>query len=176
MATSTDIDFGGLDLVCNNVKIGATAPGKAGTTLSGTELTYLDSVTAGTAAASKAVVLDSNLDVAGINVAGIARIDLDSATATLSSHAATITKWSAVITTEALTTAAGASQAFAITKTGVAAGDIAVVNRVGGTSTAGIPLLRTVCTSNTVTVTVDNAHASAALNGTLIFNLVIFKA
>lgn len=176
MASSTDVDYGGLDLICKSVKIGATKPGQAGTQLSSTELGFVDGVTAGTAAASKAVVLDSSLNTAGINVAGIARIDLDSETATLSSHAVTLTKWAAVITTEALTTAAGSSQAFVITKTGVAAGDIAVVNMVGGSSTTGTPLLRTACTSNTVTVTVDNKHASAALNGTLIFNLIIFKA
>lgn len=174
--SSTDVDLGGLDLICNNVKIGATKPGQAGTNISSTELGFIDGVTAGTAAASKAVVLDSSLNVAGVNVAGIARIDLDSATATLSSHAATITKWSAVITTEALTTAAGASQAFVITKTGVAAGDLAFVTRSGGTSAGGTPIFKAVCTTDTVTVTVDNKHASAALDGTLIFNLIIFKA
>lgn len=67
MATSTDLDFGGLDIVCNNVKIGATKPGAAGTTLSGTELTYLDSVTPGTVTASKALVVDSSKDLASLN-------------------------------------------------------------------------------------------------------------
>ena len=67
MATSTDLDFGGLDIVCNNVKIGATEPGAAGTTLSGTELTYLDSVTPGTVTASKALVVDSSKDLASLN-------------------------------------------------------------------------------------------------------------
>lgn len=168
------IDNRGLTMLVGSLKVGALDSNDAGTDIEAAS--YLTGTSAGTAIASKIVVLDENKDIAGLNVVGLARVDLDSATSTLSSHAATITKWSAVVTTEALTTAAGASQAFTITKTGVAAGDIAVVNRVGGTSTAGIPLLRAVCTTNTVTVTVDNAHASAALNGTLIFNLIIFKA
>src|SRR6185295_16447582 len=43
--------------------VGATAPGQAGTTLSGSEIVVLDSVTAGTVSASKAVVVDSNKDI-----------------------------------------------------------------------------------------------------------------
>lgn len=60
MAKNTDLDYGGLDIIVNSVKVGATAPGQAGSTLSGTELGFLDGVTAGTAAASKALVLNSS--------------------------------------------------------------------------------------------------------------------
>ncbi len=140
-------------------------------------LSQVAGVTAGTAAASKAVVADANIDVAGLNVVGIARIDWDSAAATLVSNAATITKWTAVVTTEALTTAHTASQALVITKTGVAAGDIAIVSKVGGTSVGGIPIFSAVCTTDTVTVTILNAaKATDTFDGTFIFNLLIFKA
>jgi hypothetical protein len=176
MAKQTDVDWGGLDLIVNGIKMGATKPGQAGTELSSTELGLINGVTAGTAIASKAVTTDANIDVAGLNVVGIARIDWDSATSTLSSNAATITKWAAVVTTEALTTAAGASQAFTITKTGVAAGDIVMVQAVGGTNTRKHIVYEAVCTTNTVTVTVYNIGPTNAVNGTLIFNVLIHKA
>jgi hypothetical protein len=169
------LDLSGNDLVVGNVYVGASTPGGAGTLLAGSELTVLDGVTAGTAAASKAVVADSSINVAGLNVVGLARIDLDSATATLSSDAATITKWSAVITTESKTTAAGAIETFVITKTGVAAGDLAFVTRCGGTDTKLTTCWSAVCTTDTVTVKMTNAGGSA-LDGTVKFNLVIHKA
>lgn len=67
MASSTDVDYGGLDLICNSVKVGATKPGQAGTQISSTELGYLDSVTAGTVTASKAVVVDSSKNIGNFN-------------------------------------------------------------------------------------------------------------
>lgn len=162
------IDMNGLSLEVDEIKTGTS-----GTVAT---LSQIAGITAGTAAASKAVVLDSSLNIAGINVAGIARIDWDSTTATLSTNAATITKWSAVVTSEALTTAAGAAQAFVITKVGVAAGDIAFVQAAGGTNTREHYVYKAICTTNTVTVTVNNIGPTNALNGTLIFNLLIHKA
>lgn len=103
------------------------------------------------------------------------RFDLASATATLSSNAATITEYAAVITTEALTTASAGSQAFTITKTGTAAGDLAMVQYAGGTNTIRNITFNAVTSTDTITVTVYNNSASA-LNGTLIFNLIVFKA
>lgn len=161
------IDWNGLSLQIDEVKVGGTA----------VTLSQVSGITAGTAAASKAVVADSSLNVAGLNVVGLARIDLDSETKTLSSNAVTSTKWSSVITTESLTTAHTASQALVITKVGVAAGDLAMVSKVGGTSTGGIPIFSAVCTTDTVTVTILNAaKATDAFNGTFIFNLIVFKA
>lgn len=71
MGSSTQMDMGGLDLVVNGLYVGATAPGQAGTNLAGTELTVIDSVTPGTAAASKAVVLDSSKGISTITSATI---------------------------------------------------------------------------------------------------------
>lgn len=217
--SESDMDFGGLSLICKEVKVGATAPGQAGSTISSTELGFLDGVTAGTAAASKALVLNSSsaittgltaLTVTTVTPTTIAgtpsfsgaptfaststftgaptfnatpilgtgtRIDLASTTATLSSNAATITQYAAVITTESLTTAHTASQALVITKTGVAAGDFAMITQAGGTNTGGVPVFKAVCTTDTVTITIqNNAIATNAFNGTFVFNLIIFKA
>ena len=215
-------DMGGNTLICEDIKVGATAPGQAGTSLSSTELLYLDGVTAGTATASKAVVLGSSKEIATITTATITNlttttvtpttiagtpsfsgaptfaststftgsptfngdpiigvgktINLDSNTATLSSNAATLTKYACVVTTEALTTAAGASQAFVLTLTGVAAGDLAFVQAAGGTNTRKNYTLEAVTTTNTVTVTLYCNEPTNAINGTVIFNLWVLKA
>jgi hypothetical protein len=111
-----------------------------------------------------------------ITLGAATTLNLDSTTATLSSNAATITKYAAQITTESLTTAAGASQAFVITLTGAAATDLAFVTRAGGTNTRQNFAYNAVMTTNTCTVTVYNNEPANALNGTLIFNLWIVKA
>lgn len=61
---TTLVDFGGNTLITENIRVGATTSGQAGTDLSSTELTRLDGVTAGTVTASKAVVVDANKDIA----------------------------------------------------------------------------------------------------------------
>lgn len=185
MGNPSEIDWGGNTLITKNIKVGATKPGQSGTDISAAEISVLDGVTAGTVTASKAVVVDSNKDISSfrnVTYAGTmtqgagANIDLDSGTATLSSNAATLTKWSNVITTESLTTAAGASQALTLTLTGVAAGDLAFVTKCGGTNTRRNYQLEAVTTSNTITVTVYNTEPTNALNGTLKFNVWVLKA
>ena len=144
------IDFGGNDIIVQSIKVGSTRAGQQGT-----------------------VIGDSS------GVISATRFDLDSGTATLSSNAATITKYASVVTTESLTTAHTATQALVITKTGVAAGDIAVATfGAGGTNTGGIPIIQKVtCTTNTVTITLWNAAKTTdAFNGTFLINLIIFKA
>lgn len=55
-------DWGGQILTVESIEIGVTKPGRigTGTSISGTELAFLDGVTAGTSAASKALVLDAS--------------------------------------------------------------------------------------------------------------------
>ncbi len=98
------------------------------------------------------------------------------ASATLSSNAATVTSYFTQITTESLTTAAGANQALVITLTGAAAGDIAFISKAGGTTTRKNFQLEGVMTTNTCTVTLYNTEPINAINGTVIFNLWILKA
>lgn len=92
-----------------------------------------------------------------------------------SSHAGTTTGYWTQYTTETLSTAAGSSQAEAITLTGVAATDIAFVSPAGGTNTENY-LIKAVCTTNTVTVTITNIEPTDSLDGTIIFNLMVLKA
>ncbi len=98
------------------------------------------------------------------------------AATTLSSNAATVTSYFTQITTEALTTAAGASQALVITLTGAAAADIAFISPAGGTNTRKNYQLEGVMTTDTCTVTLYNTEPINAINGTVIFNLWILKA
>ena len=180
-----NIDLGGNTLIVENIKIGATKPGQAGTDLSTTELTYLDGASTANSGTNKAVITGTSgaLTIAGVATFGNnptfaagKTIDLDSATATLSSNAATLTKYAAVITTESLTTAAGSSQAFTLTLTGVAATDLVFVQRAGGTNTRRNFSLEAVPSTNTVTVTLYNTESTNALNGTVKFNIWILKA
>lgn len=99
-----------------------------------------------------------------------------SASATLSSNAATVTKYQVQVTTEALTTAAGSAQACVLTLAGVSATDMAYVQLVGGTNTRKHIQAWAACTANTVTVTLENIGPTNAVNGTIIFNVLVLKA
>ena len=67
MATRTKyVDWGGLTPIVDGIRVGSTKPGGLGTELTGTEILYLDGLTAGTATASKALVLDSSKSIATI--------------------------------------------------------------------------------------------------------------
>lgn len=196
---SQNIDLGGNTILCEDLKVGATAPGQTGTSISSTELGYIDAITPGTATASKALVLNSSKGISTITSATVTTltsttiaggptfssspilgagttIDLDSAPASLTSNAVTLTKYAGLITSEALTTAAGASQAFVITLTGVAAGDLAFVTKAGGTNTRKNYGLEAVTTTDTITVTLYNTEPTNAINGTVKFNLWVLKA
>lgn len=107
-----------------------------------------------------------------------AALDLDSGTGTFSSNAVTVTKRAVQLTSESLSTAHTASQALVVTLSGVAATDMPLITRAGGTNTGGVPnITSVVCTTNTVTINLKNeALSTNAFNGTFIFNLVVFKA
>jgi hypothetical protein len=80
------------------------------------------------------------------------------------------------VTTEALTTAGGASQAIVITNTTVAAGDIILIGKQGGTNTVKAYDIEAVATTNTITATIYNNTAATQLNGTIIFSFLVIKA
>jgi hypothetical protein len=125
--------------------------------------------------AFEAKIIELQTATANVSLGTGGKITLDSGTATLSSNAATLTTWAAQVTSEALTTAAGASQAFTLTLSGVAATDLAWVTCAGGTNTRNLLSWKAVCTTNTVTVTVSNAEPTNAINGTVIFNVIVMK-
>ena len=93
---------------------------------------------------------------------------------TTAAGAGTLHAHSGKITTEALATAAGATTDIVITNNRVAAADIILLTRVGGTNTAGTPTLEVSAQSaGSFTIRVRNAHATAALNGTLVIAFAV---
>jgi hypothetical protein len=112
----------------------------------------------------------------GIAFGAGATLDSDSGTVTLSSNAGTVSKMAGVITTESLTTAAGASQALTITNTLCASTSLVFVTRSGGTSTGGTPVIKAVPGSGSFVITLDNKHASAAFDGTFILSFLLVLA
>lgn len=90
-------------------------------------------------------------------------------TATGSAGASTANGERVVITTESLSTAAGATFTETITDSAVTAASLPLCSVWFGTSTTGTPTVtRTTPGSGTLTVIVQNIHASAALNGTIV--------
>lgn len=154
------LDLSGSDIIVNNVYQAASTPGSAGT---------LNTAAAQTFTGVKTFSANPAFTVGNT-------IKSNVAATTFTSNAATGTSYFIQGTTPALTTAAGASQAEVYTLTGVAATDIAFVTVAGGTNTRKNINLEAVCTTNTVTVTIYNSEPTNAVNGTIIFNLMILKA
>lgn len=89
---------------------------------------------------------------------------------------ATLSKTSGKVTTGALTTAAAATHVLTLTNTKIAAGDIVLVTVGKGTATTGTPTVGDVTPgAGSVVITIQNIHASAAINGTLVVSYLIIK-
>jgi len=145
-----------------------------GTTLSAAELAFLDSVTAGTVAASKAVVVSSNKDAGTFRKVTLEELVMATNAATATGGAATLAKKIGKITTEGLTTAGQADYTLTLTNSTAAAADYCFASVANGTNTQGTPVVSTVLTAaNTITIKVNNAHASQALNGTLVISFFL---
>lgn len=125
------------------------------------------------------VDITGNLNVGGTAITdGVANDDIafaagkqmkpDAGTASATTGAATLSKQAGVITSESLTTAAGADYTLTLTNTLVAATSIVLATVHNGTNSQGVPVLRTVTPgAGSVVIIVRNTHASQALNGTL---------
>lgn len=95
-------------------------------------------------------------------------VDSGTKTATATAGAATLNKGSGIVTSEALSTAAGATYTLTITNGTIVASDLVFASVQLGTATTGMPTVTTATAGNgTITIVVQNIHASAALNGTI---------
>lgn len=100
-------------------------------------------------------------------------IEATSATATLSSDAATLNKAAGRITSEALTTAAEAVETFTITNDQVTANSF-VLAGISSYAGAGTPVISQVNpAAGSFVVTVVNSSASTALNAALVFDFAV---
>lgn len=103
-------------------------------------------------------------------------VDQGTKTATATAGAATLAKSAGVVTSEAVTTAAGANYVLTLTNSRVAAADQVFASVANGTNSAGSPVVATVQPAGgSVVITIRNAHASAAFNGTLRVSFLIVK-
>lgn len=92
----------------------------------------------------------------------------DTGTATSTAAAATVSKQSGIVTSEALTTAAGASWDLVLTNTKIAATSKVFASVQNGTNSQGIPVVGAITPgSGSATIKVFNLHASQAFNGTI---------
>lgn len=95
-------------------------------------------------------------------------LDSGTKTATATAGAATLNKNAGVITSESLTTAAGAEWTLTLTNSAVAAADQVFASVQNGTNTTAMPYITTVTpAAGSVVIKVRNGHASVALNGTV---------
>jgi hypothetical protein len=175
-------------LVCETIKTHSGATPTLGG-LGIAESAALDGVTAGTVAASKAVVVDANKDVTGFRNVGVsgsvvfgagATMDVDSAavaaTGNDTTQTATVAKMAGTITTGALTTAANATTAVVLTLPGVVAGDIVLTTLAGGTNTTSVTVNSAIATTDTITIVLRNdVLSTTALNGTVAFHYLWMK-
>lgn len=92
------------------------------------------------------------------------------ANGTEGTNAVTASGFNGVITTSALTTAAGASYAITWTNTKVTTGSKIFITSAGGTNTRKNFNVEVVAGSGTATLTIYNSEPVNALNGTIILN------
>lgn len=124
MGSQSQMDLAGLTLVVDGIRVGATTPGTTGTELTGSEITLIDGITAGTVTASKAVVVDSNKDASAFRTVGVVNLDAGSsgAAGTVDVFPTTASKGKIAITAtdstgNTTTTITNAAQAGAVTYT-----------------------------------------------------------
>lgn len=95
-------------------------------------------------------------------------------TAAATAGAATLNAKQGTITSEALTTAAGADYTLTLTNSNIYADSIITVSLDNGTNTTAPIYVRLVTpAAGSATIVVRNAHASSALNGTIKVNFVV---
>ncbi|TGP26098.1 MULTISPECIES: hypothetical protein [unclassified Mesorhizobium] len=98
-------------------------------------------------------------------------------TATATAGAATLNNRWGVVTSESLATAAGATYTLTVTDNQIAATDMVFASVAYGTSNAGSPaIMRVTPSAGSLVIIVQNIHASAALNGTIVIAFGSFPA
>jgi hypothetical protein len=148
---------------------GATSP-------SVTAVTASDAITGGSLVTTGATST-ATLTATGLVTEQSLKLDTGTKTAAATAGAATLNKSSGVITSEALTTAAGADYTLTLTNSTIAAADIVMASVQLGSATTGVPTIASVTPgSGSVVIVVQNIHASAAVNGTLKIAFAVFKA
>jgi hypothetical protein len=94
---------------------------------------------------------------------------------TATGNSVTVNNGSGIVTTAALSTAAGGTQAITIANSRIVAGD-AVLATVDPNGSTGTPVVANVAvTAGQAVVTIQNIHASAALNAAVKVYFIVLK-
>ena len=97
-------------------------------------------------------------------------------TGTDASNAVTLNGVKGTVTTESLTTAAGAVFTSTLTNSAITASSIVLVSVGLGSATTGSPALTTVTpAAGSAVIKIQNIHASAAFNGTLTHSFLVIN-
>lgn len=97
-------------------------------------------------------------------------------TATSTAAAATINEQSGMVTTEALTTAAGSTYTFTLTNSLIAATSLVFATVGKGTATAGEPVVQFVTpAAGSAVILVRNVSAATAVNGTITIGFFVMN-
>ncbi len=188
---------------------GATITLNSGTAseseLSLAEQAALDGVTAGTATASKAVVLGASKEIgtitsatittltstavvasAGVTSSGPTGAGIGYATgaggavtqATNRTTGVTLSKLAGTITTNSASLAAEATADFTVTNTTVAVGDVVVVSIQSGSNSGGTIVSISTVAAGSFVIRVHNGNAAAgtAETGAILVNFAVFKS
>lgn len=150
MGDARQIDFGGNTLVVDGIRVGATGPGQSGTELTGAEIVLLDGITAGTAAANKAVVLGASKEIATIT------------SGTITTLTSTTVNSAAITGTTTLTMTSTNAAALAVGRLGATTPAFQVDSSTGS-QVAGLKVTGA-ATAGTVAVVVTDSGANANLS------------
>lgn len=114
------------------------------------------------------------LNTGTATMASGSKIILAKNTGTESSNAVTVNEQSGVITTSALTTAAGSSYSITFTNSKIATSSVVMLSWMGGTNTTKTVSLSATAGNGTSTISINNIGPTTALNGTLIIGFAVF--
>lgn len=118
-----------------------------------------------------ALIITGRDATTALSVAGTAALESGAATAT--AGAATLATQTGAITSEAITTAAGANYTLTLTNSKITALSTVVASVAFGTSTTGDPgILRVTPAAGSVVIIVRNHASAAALNGTIVVSFI----
>ncbi len=110
----------------------------------------------------------------GVTLKSNAKVANNIQTASATAGAATLNAPAGIITSESLTTAAGADYTLTLTNSFITATSAVLASVGNGTNTTGDPSLFSVTpAAGSATIIVRNGHATVALNGTLKISFIV---
>lgn len=103
-----------------------------------------------------------------VQTTNLTQVNVANGTATSTAGAATINTQTGIITTEALTTAAGSTYTMTLTNSLITTSSIVLVTVGKGTATAGEPVVQFVTpAAGSAVILIRNVSAATALDGTI---------